>query len=183
MINRYFQNAQARSRRFHLHLQIPAIGLFTHREFLQSITPNCPKWGHVGVMDAIQCADQKSGQISGEYLLRVHAPCLAVSAGARTDHKVMCAVYDWLHQRRHKFWDIASVTVHEYNQIAFARDCGYTCGAGAAISADRRNHSGTSLSGTFRGSIGATIINNNHFARNFRRQHFADDLRDRFLLI
>src|SRR5689334_7853166 len=134
-------------------------------------------------MDAIQCADQKPGQITREYLLRIHAPRLAVSAGARTDDKVMCAVYDWFHQRRHKFRDIASVTVHKYDEIAFARDRGYTCGTGTAISADRRNHSGTSVSGAFRGLIGATIINNNHFARKFRRQHFADDLGDRFLLI
>ena len=72
MIDWDFQNPQAGAGRFHLHLQIPAIRFFAHREFLERITPNCAEWRHVGVTHAIKCADQKSGQITGEYLLRVH---------------------------------------------------------------------------------------------------------------
>ncbi len=56
MVHRHFENPEANSRGVHLHLQIPAIGLFAHPEPLERVAPNGPKWTHVGVTNAVKKA-------------------------------------------------------------------------------------------------------------------------------
>src|SRR6266581_9093817 len=82
MINRHFQNAQPCSGRFHLHLQIPTVGFFTHSELCKRISPDGPERRHIGVTNAVKRADQKAREMAGKNLLRIHAPGLASPAGA-----------------------------------------------------------------------------------------------------
>ena len=67
------------------------------------IAPDRAERRHIGVANTIKYANQKSGEITGKYLLRVHTAGLAFPAGARTDHEVMRAADNRFDQRRNKF--------------------------------------------------------------------------------
>src|SRR6266513_419466 len=56
MVHWNLQNAQPGLRRFHLHLQIPAVGFLFHRQSLQCVAPDRAKWTHVGITNAVKQA-------------------------------------------------------------------------------------------------------------------------------
>src|ERR1051326_6126149 len=96
MVHGDFENAQADTRCFHLHLQIPAVGLLAHVEPFECNTANRAKWRHVRVMNAVKQSQEESGDSPVQDLLEVHAAWFALSARARTDHEIVRPAYDRL---------------------------------------------------------------------------------------
>src|SRR5947207_14327863 len=103
MIYRDFENAQAVARGFHLHLQIPAVGLLAHVEPFERITTNGTKLRHVRITNPVEQSQNQSRNSSGKDLLEIHAARLALSASSRTDHEIVrpaCYRFDKLiHER------------------------------------------------------------------------------------
>src|SRR5438105_6045002 len=88
MVHGYFENTQAVARGFHLHLQIPAVGLLAHVEPFERITTNGTKWRHVRITNPVEQSQNQSSESSGKNLLEIQAARFALSAGSRADHEV-----------------------------------------------------------------------------------------------
>ena len=119
----------------------------------------------------------------GKNLLRIHAAGLAFPAGARSNHKIVRPVDDRLNQGRNEARNIAAIAIEENDQIAFIGNRRDARRAGATISGRRRNHLRSRVSGAFRGSVSAAVINNNDFARSSRCDYFAHHLGDWFFFV
>src|SRR5438094_6993802 len=89
MVHGYFENTQAVERGFHLHFQIPAVGLLAHVEPFERITTNGTKWRHVRITNPVEQSQNQSGESPGKDLLEIHAARFALSAGSRADHKIV----------------------------------------------------------------------------------------------
>src|SRR5205823_9403804 len=89
MVHGDFENTQAVTRGFHLHLQIPAVGLLAHVEPFERITTNGTKWRHVRVTNPVEQPQNQSGESTSKDLLEIHAARFALSAGARADHEIV----------------------------------------------------------------------------------------------
>ena len=73
MIDRDLEDAQTCPRRFHLHLQIPAVSHFFHRQLSERIAPDRAEWAHVSVRHTVKESQNPAGHSSGENLLEIHA--------------------------------------------------------------------------------------------------------------
>src|SRR5436853_6337696 len=89
MVHGYFENTQAVARGFHLHLQIPAVGLLEHVEPFERITTNGTKWRHDRTTNPVEQSQNQSNEASGKKLLEIEAARFALSAGSRADHHVV----------------------------------------------------------------------------------------------
>src|SRR5438477_8482176 len=89
MIDRDLENSKVFSCRAHLHFEIPSVGFSAHAETGQSSRANCAEWAHIRITDSIQEPDERPDQPAGKKLLEIHAPGLALSTGARTDHEIV----------------------------------------------------------------------------------------------
>src|SRR5262245_36062460 len=98
MIHWDFENAQPGARRFHLHLQVPAISLLAHIERFECIPPNGPKRRHVRITNPIEQSHNQTRKPSGEDLLKIHTAGFALSACSRADHKVMRSACDGINK-------------------------------------------------------------------------------------
>ena len=118
-----------------------------------------------------------------ENLLRVHATGLAFPAGARTNDKVVRTADDRLNQSRNETGNVAAVAIEKHDQIAFLGNRRCARRTGATVSAWRPNDSCSRVSGAFRRLVCTAIVNDDGFARNFRRDYFTHHLRDRLFFI
>src|SRR5207247_10996822 len=94
MVHGYFENTQAVARGFHLHLQIPAVGLLAHVDPFERITTNGTKWRHVRITNPVEQSQNQSGESSGKNLLAIQAARLAMPAGSRADREAVPAQSD-----------------------------------------------------------------------------------------
>ena len=99
VIDRHFQNAQARGRDAHLHFEIPAIGFLAHAEAAQLRDAHGAERRHVGEAHAIDEPHQRAGEVAGDELLRRHAAGFAVAAQARAHDEIRLAPR---HRRRRR---------------------------------------------------------------------------------
>src|SRR5215470_7201855 len=97
MIHRDFEDAEASAGGFHLHLQVPAVGLFAHIKCRKRITSNSTERAHICVTNAVESLHYPSGNSTGQNLLEIHAAGLAVPARAGADHEIMRSARDRLH--------------------------------------------------------------------------------------
>src|SRR5438067_13825727 len=81
MVHGYFENTQAVARGFHLHLQIPAVGLLAHVDPFERITTNGTKWRHVRITNPVEQTQNQSGESSDKIRLEILASRLALSVG------------------------------------------------------------------------------------------------------
>ena len=81
MLHRDLENAQTPARDAHLHFKVPPVGLLSHAELVEHIATDCSKWRHVRVFHAIQNPKQKTGNATGQNLLKIHTPMLALARG------------------------------------------------------------------------------------------------------
>src|SRR3954453_24164119 len=117
MINRNLENAQTGSGRFHLHLQIPAVSFFAHSQLRQRSAADPAERRHIAIANSVEREDQKTGEITGQNLLRVHTASLAFTTGARPNHEVMYPRDDRIDQSRNKLRHIAAVTVEKNDDV------------------------------------------------------------------
>src|SRR5256885_11086672 len=86
VIDRHLQDAQTGGRYAHLHLEVPAIGGFTHAETPELIGAHGPEWRHVGETHAIDELEQDAGKRACHDLLRSHAARFAPTAQRSEEH-------------------------------------------------------------------------------------------------
>src|SRR5947207_15099966 len=143
MVHGYFENTQAVARGFHLHLQIPAVGLLAHVDLFERITTNSTKWRHVRITNPVEQSQNQSGDSSGKELLEIHAARFALSAGSRADHEIVrppCHGFDKL---IHECGRVAAVAIEKNHNVASGRKRTNTGSASAAVSARRGHHART----------------------------------------
>src|SRR6266404_4910161 len=166
MIYGNFENPQSGARRFHLHLQIPAVGFFAHRQFLERVAPDRAKRTHVGVAHAIQDRHQPASDFAGKDLLEVHATRLTLAARARADHEIAFTARDWIDKLRHKFRAIAAVAIEKCDDVALWRYCANSRRAGATVSARGSDNARPRFTRALGCSISTAIIYNDDLTRN-----------------
>src|ERR1700720_442974 len=143
MVYRDFQNAQAVARGFHLHLQIPAVGLLAHVEPFERITTNGTKWGHVRITNPVEQSQNQSGESSGKDLLEIHSARFASSSGSRADPEIVRPACHGFDELIHERGRVAAVAIEKNHNVAFGRKRTNPGGASASVSARRGHHSRT----------------------------------------
>ena len=96
MIDWHFENAQSSARGPHLHLQVPTVGFFFHRQSLECVVPDGAKRTHVGVTNAVEESHDQAGDPAGKNLLEIHAARFAFAARARSDHEIVSPGHNWI---------------------------------------------------------------------------------------
>src|ERR1044072_9250754 len=119
MVYRDFENTQPVSRSFHLHLQIPAVGLLAHVELFERITTNGAKWRHIRVTNPVQDSQNQSSQSAGKDLLEIHSAVFALSARARPDHKIVRSARYGINKLVHKCENVAAVAIQKHHDVTF----------------------------------------------------------------
>ena len=183
MVHRDFKNAQPGARGFHLHFQIPAVGLFAHAELLQRSAPNRAKWTHVGVTNVVQDRHQPPGNSAGNNLLEIHAPLFAPTARARADHEIILFRDNWIDKLVHELWAITAITVEKNDDLGFRAQPRHSGSARAPISARRFHNASASLASAIGGLIGAAVIDYDDVSGNFCRRDFPNDTGNRFFFV
>src|SRR5438874_11321546 len=89
MVHGYFENTQAVARGFHLHLQIPAVGLLAHAEPSERITTNGTKRRHLRITNPVEQSQNQSTESPRKDLLEIQAARFALSARSRADHEIV----------------------------------------------------------------------------------------------
>eukprot|EP01037_Dinobryon_pediforme_P001952 gene1953-1985_t len=119
----------------HLHLDVPAVRHFRHREFLQRGSANGAEGAHVGEADAVERAHAEPGHAAGQDLVPVHRTFLALAEGAGGENEVLLA-------REHGAGDlvdevaaIRAVTVEEDDDGGGGDGCLGAERAGTAVAA------------------------------------------------
>src|SRR6266545_1003581 len=113
------------TRRFHNHLDRPAIGHLAHIQRVQQITPYHAEWPKVGQAKAIQPIHQPRDQLIAKPLVRRHRPSRHTAVHARAKHQVGRSIQYWRQQCRQFAGDEAAITIHKCQQIAArCRDTG-----------------------------------------------------------
>jgi hypothetical protein len=96
----------------------------------------------------------------------------------------MCAVADWPNESFNELGAITAISIQENDDLALGWKGANTSCTRTAVTAPRfQNYFRASLTRARTGSIIAAIIDDDDFARNFRRDTFAHDVRDRFLFV
>src|ERR1044071_9858490 len=139
MVYRDFENTQPVPRSFHLHLQIPAVGLLAHVELFERITTNGAKWRHIRVTNPVQDSQNQSSQSAGKDLLEIHAAGFALSARARADHKIVRSARYRFNELIHKCGNVAAVAIEKNDNVTFRRKRTHAGGASTSIPT-RRGH-------------------------------------------
>src|SRR4026208_941490 len=140
MVYRDFENTQPISRSFHLHLQIPAVGLLAHVELFERITANAAKWRHVRVTNPIEHSQNQSSESAGKDLLEIHTAGFALSARARADHKIVRSARYGINKLIHKSGNVATVAIEKNHSVTFRRKRTNAGGASASVSTRRSHH-------------------------------------------
>ncbi len=113
--HRELQDAQAGSRRPHLHLEVPAIRHLAHAEPPQRIGADRPECAHIGKAHAVNETDRSANGAAGERLMRSDT-----GSGTRTDHEIVFVIEDRLHQARDRLGPIATVAIEEKKDLCSA---------------------------------------------------------------
>src|SRR5262245_57508274 len=119
MIDRDFDDPQTGPRRFHLHLQIPAVSFLAHIKLCERITSDGAERTHVCVTNAVEQLHDPSGNSPGQDLLKIHAAGLALPARARADHEIVRSARNRRHHLRYERWDVAPIAVEKHYDVAF----------------------------------------------------------------
>src|SRR5262245_16379704 len=93
------QDAQPRSRRPHLHLEIPAIGQLAHSKLHERVAPDRTQGAHVRILHAVKKPHAPTGDTPGRELVPGDASRLAITACARCDEEIVAVGPDRLVQR------------------------------------------------------------------------------------
>src|SRR5947208_3956021 len=172
MVHGYSENTQAVARGFHLHLQIPAVGLLAHVDPFERITTNGTKWRHVRITNPVEQSQNQSGESSGKNLLEIQAARFAWSAGWRADHEVVgppCHAFDNLIHERGR---VAAVAIEKNRNVAFGRKRTNACGTRASVPRGRGHHARTGFTTAFGRAISAAFINDKDLVSKTRRKTF-----------
>src|SRR5947199_10391058 len=121
MVHGYFENTQAVARGFHLHLQIPAVGLLAHVDLFERITTNGTKWRHVRITNPVEQSQNQSSESSGKNLLEIQTSRFAFSAGSRADHEVVRPPCHGLDKLVHERGPAAAVGLEINCNFAYGR--------------------------------------------------------------
>src|SRR5581483_2830983 len=183
MVYRDFKNAQSVARDFHLHLQIPAVGLFAHVEFLKRIATNGPKWGHIGVANTVKQPQNQSGQSSGNDLLHIHAAGFAMPARTGADHKIVRSARYRINKLIHESRYVAAIAIQKNHDLTFGRKRADTSSTGPSVSTRGRYDAGACFPRTIGCSISAAVINDYDLVRQTGRETLAHHAADWLLLI
>jgi hypothetical protein len=105
-----------------LHLEGPAIRFFPEFKSLKRLAANRTERSHIGRPNAVQNPENQSHHVSGKDLVKVHAARLALSAGARSDHKVVRSLYYRPDKAFHMLRTIATIAIKKYDDFAIGRD-------------------------------------------------------------
>src|SRR5260370_16909265 len=109
IIDRHFKYFEGRASGSHLHLQRPAVRFFTHVQSLKRFATNGSKRTHIGRAHSVEQAHKEPHQVSGEYLVPVHASLLASPTRPRSDHEFMRAFNYSFYESIHHFRLIPSI--------------------------------------------------------------------------
>src|ERR1700730_18478260 len=88
IVDRNLQDAQPRSRRAHLHFEIPSIGELAHGELEQRLAPDRPQRAHIGVAHAVKEPHAPTGHATGSELMPGDTSLLPPAARARYEHEI-----------------------------------------------------------------------------------------------
>src|SRR5271168_4562853 len=128
-----FEDSKSRSRRLHLHLDVPPIGHLAQRKTAEAVAANGAICAHIGVSRPIKSPDAKPSQIARCKLVPADRTRLMYPARARGDHEIMGSVSDRVDQQRHQIAAIRTVAVHEYDDPAFGSRSVGSRRTGAAV--------------------------------------------------
>ena len=182
MRDRHFKDAQPGARRPHLHFEIPAIGVFAHREAHQRVAADRPKRAHIGVMDAVEQPHRPTHKPAGKELVSGHAAPLPLATAARADHKIVAAIGDRLDETPDQLGAVAAIAIEENDDVAILGGISARP-AGAAVAAlAQADNAGARRSRILGGAIGATAINDDDVVDN-RSRHGGNHAPNRFLFI
>jgi hypothetical protein len=179
--DRHFQDAQARTRRSHLHFQIPTVGELAHAELQQRVAADGSKRAHVGIAHAVKQPGQNAGDAAGGKLVPGHAAWLAHAAGARGDDEVVRAGADRRDQCRDGGRIVGAVAVHEHNDVASLRRL-RAFEAGQAIAAADRDYLGARATCFLRSAVAAAAVGYDDAADDVTRD-LGDHGLDRFRFV
>jgi hypothetical protein len=181
--HRDLEHAQARPRRAHLHLEVPAVGELAHAQVQQRVAPDRAERAHVGVAHAVECLDHPAGEVARGDLVPSHAARLASAAGPRADDEVVAAGADRRDQRPDAPRVVRPVAVHEDEDVVAGRARALGPGqAGAAVAAPGRDHLGAGVPRALGRAVGAAAVGHDHPAHEVARDR-AHHLADGVLLV
>src|SRR4029077_15434240 len=90
-----------------------------------------------------------------------------------TDHEIVRAGDNWIDKLIHELRTIASVAIQENDDLAFGSQRCYSGGARASVSVRGFHDASAGLEGTFRSSVGATIVDHYDLGGDFCRRRFS----------
>src|SRR5436305_2521922 len=100
MADRDFQNPHPRSRRAHLHFEIPSICLFAHPEAIERVAPDRPQRAHIRISDTVERVHGPSCEVAGHELLNAHAAVLAHTPRGGPHAKILSTPEHWTNPPR-----------------------------------------------------------------------------------
>src|SRR5262249_42749926 len=106
MVHWHLDDAQSRTRRFHLHFQIPAVSFLAHVQVCERIAPDGAKRAHVRVRNAVKQLRYPSDNSPGYHLLEIHAAWFTLPARARSDHEIVRSTRDRFYKPRYERWNV-----------------------------------------------------------------------------
>src|SRR5438477_9929476 len=119
MVHGDFENTQAVARGFHLHFQIPAVGLLAHVEPFERITTNGTKWRHVRITNPVEQSQNQSSESPRKDLLEIQAARFALSAGSRADHEIVRPTSHGFDKLIHERGTVAAGSIEKNRNAAF----------------------------------------------------------------
>src|SRR4029077_1763913 len=111
------QYAQSRSRRSHLHLEIPSVGQLADSKLHERVAPDRTQGAHVRITHAVKKSHAPTGDPPGRELVPGDASGLAIAAGARRDDEIVTAGPDGLDQPADAVGIVGAVAVPEYGDV------------------------------------------------------------------
>jgi hypothetical protein len=183
VIDRDLEDTQAGTRRLHLHLQVPTVGLLPHIEASETIPADGAKRAHVRVANAVDEPTEQPRQATCQSLLRRQASLFRFPANARADDEVVGTVGNRREQCRDESGAVAAVAVQKDDHVAIGTGRSDTGPAGPAITSARLGYDARAGGGCARrGTIGAAVVNDDDFIDRLRT-HLTHDVADRIFLV
>src|SRR5439155_8382416 len=102
---------------------------------------------------------------------------------ARADHEVVCSKRDRFHQLRYERGNVAAIAIEKHYDVTFRRNRASACRARSSVTLWRSYDARSGVTRPLGCTIGAAVINDNHFAGHTGREAIANHASDRFFLV
>ena len=177
VVNREFEDAKVVLGGLDLHFEVPAIGELGHVELREGGTADGTEGAHVGVADALEKAEQKADEVSGEELRGEHGAGLPAATDAGADGEVGLVGDDGIDEAGKIVDDVRAVAIHIDEDVRGGEGGERTGEAGIPIAAGARNDAGSRGGGDIRGGVSGAVIDNDALGDE-GPGHGADDVAD-----